>query len=205
MLDRELLIENDELMEMALNKRFVVGAPKNEKDLRVQYPEYADIPEFSRSRLRSADDLLFVWWYRASTSPYYDMPDEKKLAKCVERAYRSESRRAAKLDEFSGGRFPEDIKAAMKRMESMNSQARIENYARLLMVRSNCHKMLNVDVSKMTEEEKDAWTKRAPALWKMLQDTLRDLERGAYGVSDIEDTVIDDDDGSVRDFRNSQN
>lgn len=204
MLDRSLIAEEEEILSLMMERRFLVGAPRNEKDLRVQYPEMYDHPEFSRTRLKNADDLLFVWWYRASTSPYYDMPDEKKLERCINRAYRSEARRAAKLEEFRGGRFPDELKAAFKRMESINAEARIENYARLLMVRANCHKMLNADVSTMSEEDKDSWTKRAPALWKMLQDTQRDIERGAYGVADAEDTLADVDDSALRDFRNEQ-
>lgn len=204
MLDRDELIENEPMMEAAIESRRVVGAPKNEKDLRVQYPEMYEFPEFSRSRLKHGDDVLFVWWFRASTSPYYDLPDERKLEMCINRSYKSEARRSAKLEEFRNLKFPEEMKAAMKRMESINASARIENYAQLLAVRSNCQKMLKVDVAKLTDEEKDAWTKRAPALWKMLQDTQRDIERGAFGVSDINDTTLDEDDGALRDFRNSQ-
>jgi len=204
MFDKDVIVEDEKLIELLLDRRYLVGAPKNEKDLRIQYPELYDYPEFSRSRLRNADDLLFVWWFRCATSPYYDLPDERKLDMCINRAYRSEARRAAKVEAFGTLKFPDEIKAAMKRMESINTGARVENYVRLLNLRSNCHKMLDADVTKMSEEDKDAWTKRAPSLWKMLQDTQRDLERGAYGVVDVEDTAVDEDDGAVKDFRNEQ-
>lgn len=205
MIDRETLIENESVIEQLLSRRMIVGAPKSEKDLRVQYPEMYDFPEFSRTKLKHADDVLFVWWFRASTSPYYDLPDEKKLELCINRAYKSDARRAAKLEDFGNLKFPDEMKAAFKRMESINAAARMENYMMLINIRASCHKMLNVDVSQLSPEDQDAWTKRAPSLWKMLQDTQRDLERGAFGVSDVTDTQVDEDDGAIRDFRNTQN
>lgn len=195
---------DDEVMDLLVSRRLIVGAPKSEKDLRVQYPEMFEHPEFLRSRLKSADDVLFVWWFACACSPYFDEPDEKKLPKCIHRSYKSESRRAQKADEYANLGFPEEIKAAIKRMESLNVGARMENYVRLLRIRKNCHELLEADVSIMDDEQKDAWTKRAPGLWKLLEETQKAIEKGAFGVSASEDTLLDDDDDrALADFRSN--
>jgi len=203
MITKEAL-HDDEVMDLLLSRRLVVGAPKSEKDLRVQYPEMFEHPEFLRSRMKSADDVLFVWWFACAGSPYFDEADEKKLPKCIRRAYKSESRRAQKTDEYANLGFPEEIKAAIKRMESINVGARVENYVRLLRIRKNCHELLEADVSKMDDEQKDAWTKRAPGLWKLLEETQKAIEKGSFGVSASEDTLLDDDDDrALADFRSN--
>lgn len=196
--------EDDEIMDLLISRRLVAGAPKTEKDLRIQYHEMFDHPEFSRSRLKNSDDVLFVWWYACACSPYFDYPDEKRLERCIARAYKSEGRREQKATEFANGRFPDEIKAAIRRMHSLNTAARIENYARLLRIRKNCHALLDEDVATMNDEQKDAWTKRAKGLWNLLEETQKAIERGAFGVSDAEDTLLDDeadDGGALRDFR----
>lgn len=200
--------EDDEVMTLLLSRRLVVGAPKSEKDLRVQYAEMFEHPEFSRSRLKNSDDVLFVWWYACACSPYFDDADEKRLEKCIKRAYKSEGRREQKRSEYEGGRFTDEIKSAIRRMHSINVGVRVENYARLLRIRKNCHALLDEDVALMNDEQKDAWTKRAKGLWNLLEETQRAIERGAFGVSDAEDTLLGDyegDDGALRDYRSGQN
>ena len=200
--------EDNEIMDYLLSHRLVVGAPKNEKDLRVQYAEMFDHPEFSRSRLKNSDDVLFVWWYACACSPYFDDADEKRLDKCIMRAYKSDGRRDQKRNEYNDGKFPDEIKAAIKRMHSLNTGVRIENFARLLRIRKNCHALLDEDVETMTDEQKDAWTKRAKGLWNLLEETQRAIERGSFGVSDAEDTLLEedgDDGGALRDARSEVN
>jgi hypothetical protein len=195
----------DHILDILVNKRFLVGVPKSEKDLRVQYPDMFDYPEFKRDAIRSSDDVLFVWWFRCASSPYYDLPDEKKLEKCIDRAYKSEERRRLKRDEYQNLKFPENMKAAFKRMEAINVAARVENFLYTKQVRDNCKALLGKDVTAMTPDEQDAWAKLAKIVWPMLDETTKVLERGAYGVTEAEDAAIDEDDSALRDFRNSFN
>ena len=195
----------DHILEILVSKRFVVGYPKSEKDLRVQYPDMFDYPEFKRDALRSADDVLFVWWMRCACSPYYDEPDEKKLEKCIRLSYKSEERRKLKADEYASLRFPDNVKAAMRRMEAINVAARIENFLYTKQVRDNCKALLGKDVTKMTHDEQEAWAKLAKIVWPMLDETTKVLERGAYGVTETEDSAINEDDFALRDFRNALN
>jgi hypothetical protein len=57
----------------------------------------------------------------------------------------------------------------------------------------------------MSSEEQEDWAKLAKIVWPMLDETTKVLERGAYGVTEAEDASVDEDDGSLRDFRNALN
>jgi hypothetical protein len=195
----------DHIIDILVSKRFLVGVPKSEKDLRVQYPDMFDYPEFKRDAMRNADDVLFVWWFRCACSPYYDLPDEKKLEKCIARAYKSEERKKLKKDEFLNLKFPDNMKAAFKRMEAINIGARVENFLYTKQVRENCKALLGKDVTKMAPEEQEDWAKLAKIVWPMLDETTKVLERGAYGVTEAEDAALDEDDSALRDFRNALN
>lgn len=193
-------VDKDTLEEMMLANNYVIFAPMSERDLRVQWPELSDYEEF---RSLKVHDMLFVWWYRCASSPYYNEEDSSKLEKCIDRAYPTEQQRASKLLEFRE-KLPDNVKVACKRMESFNRTARVENYIQTKMVRDNCKAMLAADVDKMTPEDKEAWAKRAPGLWKLMDETTKTLERGAYGVAAIQDTRINEQDGTLRAFRQSR-
>lgn len=191
----------DEVIKLLLEKRYLIFAPKNLKDLRIQYPELLDYAEFSTSQIKT-HDLLFVWWFKCVSSPYYDVDDAEKLQPCIDIAYPTEQQRLSRAKDFSFG-FPDNIKSAFKRMESFNLIARIENYLYTLRVRENCKAMLGNDVSIMDPEEQESWSKRAPGIWKLMEETSKTLERGGFGVAEYDDTSVNEADGAVRNFRQS--
>jgi hypothetical protein len=194
-----------ELLKELASKRYLLLVPKNAKDLRVQYPFLKEYPELS-SGIKS-NDLLFVWWFSCVCSPYYDEPEEKKLAKCIDAAYSSQAQREAKTEEFlpsgSGApKFPESIRMAIRRMESLNLSARMDMMITTRNVVENCKKVLNADTSVMNSDDLDAWTARAPKLWALMENAMKAIERGAYGMTE-ETTTVDTtiDDGALRDYR----
>lgn len=191
-----------DIIEKMLERKYLIFAPKNAKDLRVQYPELLDYPEFKADAIKT-HDLLFVWWFRCSASPYNDIEDAEKLEKCVNIAYPTQQQRESKLKEFKVG-FPDNVKNAFKRMEAFNLGARVENYLYTLRVRENCKEMLAVDIATMDLEEQESWSKRAPGIWKLMEETSKTLEKGGFGVVEREQTIVDELDGSVRAFRQSR-
>jgi hypothetical protein len=193
---------NEQIIEQMLERRYLIFAPKNGKDLRVQYPELVEYAEFRPEAIKT-HDLLFVWWFRCSASPYYDMEDAEKLEPCVRVAYPTEQQRESKLKEFKA-QFPDNIKSAFKRMESFNLGARVENYLYTQRVRDNCKAMLAVDINTMDIEEQESWSKRAPAIWRLLEETSKTLEKGGFGVVESDNTIVDELDGSVKSFRQSR-
>lgn len=182
--------------------RRVIFAPRGIKDLRSYYPELFEYPEFKPQAIKH-HDLLFVWWYACACSPLYDRDDKEKLEECIHLAYPNAQQRAAKTAEFTH-KIPDNIISAAKRMGTFNTHQRIENYIYTRTVRDNCKAMLGQDVSLMDSDEKDAWATRAPKLWKLLEETTRTIERGAFGVSAYEETNLDEADGTLRAFRQSR-
>lgn len=191
-----------ELTQELLDKTYLIFAPRNTKDLRIQYKELYDYPEFKPEVIKT-HDLLFVWWMRNATSPYYELEDNEKLPLCIRAAYQTEQQREAKTKEFAGG-FPESIRRAFKRMESFNLFVRVQNMLTTKMVRENCIKMLKADTDNMDPSEQESYAKRAPGLWKLLQETASSVEVGGFGVVEREDTIVEDIDGTVRAWRQSR-
>lgn len=187
---------------MSNDYRYLIFAPKSIKDLRVQYPELMDYPEF-KSHVIKMHDVMFVWWYACLCSPIIEKPDDERMAEAVHISYPSSQQRSAKLMEFRD-RMPENIKGAIKRMESFNTEARVDNYLQTRTVRENCKTMLSEDTSTMDSDQKDAWATRAPKLWKLLDETTKTLERGSFGVSLYEETILDEADGTLRQFRQTK-
>lgn len=188
---------------MAEDTSYMIYAPKNAKGLLVQYPELGEYKELKPSAIKP-HDLLFAWWMRCECSPYFDDEDKDKMQACIEKAYPTEQQRKSKAEEFSKG-IPDNIKTAFKRMTLFNATARVEMYLYLKTVRENCKALLAQPMDGASDDTKDAWAKRAPGIWKLMKDTLADIERGAFGVTEESGADSeDDDDGSLRDFRQSR-
>ncbi len=195
---------DQELKLALLEKNYLLFAPRNGRDLRSQYRELADYPEFHQSAIKT-HDLLFVWWMKCTMSPFVDIPDEsEKRELCILAAYATESQRSHKANEFKSG-YPNYMQAAMKRMETFNMAARVETLLYTRTVRENCAKMLAADVDRMDPAEQESYAKRTPGLWKLLQDTTATIEQGAFGVVERELTIVEEvSTGSLRAFRQSR-
>jgi len=188
--------------EKMLEHRYLIFAPKGTNDLRVYYPELLDYPEFA-SNIMKHNDMLFCWWYACQTSPFYDFPKERRIQEAVYMAYSNTSQRIEKEGQYVK-KFPDNIASGIKRMESFNASSRISNYVQTMIVRSNCEEMLAKKVTGMDSDEMDAWANRATKLYKLLDETSKVIERGAFGVSAYEDTTINLSDGSLRKYRQSK-
>jgi len=192
-----------QLWEQMVERRYLIFAPdKSGRDLRAQYPELFDYPEF-KSHVIKPYDVLFVWWYACASSPIFDRPDAERLEEAAYMAYPSDQMRGSKIGEFRT-KMPENIIAAINRMRSFNKAARIETCVQTKIVRENCTAMLAADVRNMNSDEKEAWAKRAPGLYKLMEETTRSIERGAFGVTVQEDTNLDEADGTIRAFRQTR-
>lgn len=180
-------------------------APKagSKKDLKAQYPELLEYPEFSSDRLKSGD-ALFVWFMRCKMSPWYDMPDEKKVELCVRASYETIPQQESKLMEFKNMRFPDSVKAAMSRTEKFNTSARIENYVYTKTVRDACKTLLAKDVNSMKPIEVDSWLSQAKVAWKLLQETAAAIEGNIGGVIEEEDAGLVNTEGGIKHFRQNR-
>lgn len=95
--------------------------PKTGRDLRIQYPELRSIPEFSK--LKSAKELLFVWYWSNPTSSVSDeLPYKTRIDLCFkESEWKPDENTIRGLYENV---WPESTKTACKRMEAFETESR---------------------------------------------------------------------------------
>jgi hypothetical protein len=95
--------------------------PKTGRDLRIQYPELMKIHEFKK--LRSASQMLFVWYWSNPTSPVSpEMPFKKRLELCLKESGWKPDGATIKL--LQEDLWPEDLKVACDRMEKFETNLR---------------------------------------------------------------------------------
>jgi hypothetical protein len=184
---------------------FYVFAPKagSKKDLRAQYPELMEYPEFRSDKLKPGD-ALFVWFMRCRLSPWYDDADEKKVDDCIDVSYETDALKDAKRAEFENLRFPDQIKAAMVRMEKFNTHSRVEDYVYTKMLRESCKGILSKHVDSMDDKQQESWLPKAKSAWMLLMETTRSIEGGVGGVIEESETGIGNTEGGVKHFRKNR-
>lgn len=176
------------LMEECVSRGYVVFAPRNELDLRMQYPELKTYPELTQSNITSGD-LLFVWWFRCSCSPFYSMSDRDKLEYCIVLAYKGEAIREKRRLEWKDLKFDAKMTAAMKRMAGFNTSVRIKQFQAAKMLIDNALVTIGEKLPTDRDERAAYWTTALKAQTS-LADLRAELEAGSYGVEEVENTVL---------------
>lgn len=181
---------------MEESKIYLFG-PKNKKDLKHQYPELGNFPEFKN--LTTAE-LLFVWWYANQTSPLVtddNLSDKMRIAFAFTEAFGTKSNDAVydkrKTDYYSSN-FPSHISIAIDVMRSFNPTVRARSRMMVEKILANYEKLVDIKISDFETKNDDGskeinWTGRNNYVTstKNISDTLPQLinqvEQG-FGVSD---------------------
>ena len=198
-------VREDVILEM-LQKNMVVHAPKNGKDLKREYPEYDDYPEFTK--LDSAD-LMFVWAWANRTSPFLDIVEEKRCGPCCDFDFKNPHKNTARKEAWGAGtgtapKFPEEIKNAIRRMELFNPGMRVQMAADNLHLLEQCRKAIRQDITNAEPEEVESYLKTAALARKIQADILKDLEKGNYGSEEVENTMLKNLEGASAAFHKSR-
>jgi hypothetical protein len=130
---------------MSDDKKFLLFGPKNEKDLKRQYPELGNVAEFQKLTI---GELLFVWWYSNPTSPLVtdnNVSDKIRVGYAYEEAFKSHPDEDRKKNYFSLN-FPDRIRLAIDKMKSFNPSARIRSRMIVEKILENFELMVNVDI-----------------------------------------------------------
>jgi hypothetical protein len=92
-----------------------------EQNMKLEYPELKDIPEFSTL---SDGELRYVWFFSNRQSPYYSMTDkQKKVNQCLSKSYK-EMPTTVEIKQFEKGDYPASMQVAMDRMEKFATNDR---------------------------------------------------------------------------------
>jgi hypothetical protein len=189
----------------AIRDGLVVFAPKSEKNLREQYPQLDKYEEFKELH---SEEMMFLWFFRCSCSPFANYEDKDKLGPCIDIAWLSEQVRAQKKEEWKRPNlkgFTGKMPAAIARMASFNTSAMIRRYQSALILLNNSLEIVAQPISAMTDEQKDKYIVRAIKAQGAIDDITASLQGGDYAVEETANTILPSLMGRIKEFRLSQN
>ena len=178
------------------NNNFLFG-PKNEKDLKRQYPELGKEPEFAPL---TVSELLFVWWYANPTSPLCtddNMADKMRITSAYAEAF-SKSPDDSRKKKYYSNDFPDRIKLAIDRMRKYNPSVRVRSRQMVETIMKNYEQLVKMELSDFEEvdgetgEKKINWTGRnsyvtsAKNIAEALPGLIKQVEEG-FGITETKD------------------
>lgn len=191
----------DEIAVDMLKKGYVVFALRSNKELKREYPELAEYDEF---KTLNNGEMVFVWAWACRTSPFLDIPEEERLWPCIEWAFKTPQQRETKAKDFANMRFPDHIKAAIRKMEKFNPGLRIQMAADNLHLLKQCQMAIRQDITSATPEEVEDYMKTATLARKLMADIQKDIEGGNKGVEEVGNTMLKNLEGASAAFHKSQ-
>lgn len=158
---------------------------EREGDLRIEYPELAEMEEFRDLKVK---EVRLCWFLGNRTSPIYKLDKAKRLEKALELVYgKNYGSRADIAESFNGG-LPDHIVKGVHRMESFNPEYRLRAKLMSQYMFDVLNDMIIVDsttLATMDVDEKKKYTDLVVKIHTELPDMVRTLE-SAYGVKSIE-------------------
>lgn len=154
-------------------------------DLRYDYPELAEIPEFME--LDSPSDLNFVWWYANRTSPIIKLEKSQRWLEAAKKAYGPNGVERTSVKEMIKGKIPDKISAAIDVMVKFNPHIRLVAKFAEQAAYDEIIEMINISEldKKTVMQDADLMKKRTDFLFSAnsrLPEMIARIERG-YGVT----------------------
>lgn len=173
-------------------KRMVLFGPKNGRDLKRQYPELNNVPEFDKLNI---SELLFVWWFSNPTSPLVtddNLPEKQRAGFAYEEAFANKNEDVR--NEYLSLNFPDRIRLAIDVMRKFNPTVRIRARMIVEKILSKYEKMVDVEMDEFKTIDKDGneeinWTGRnnyvssAAKISETLPRLIEQVEQG-FGVTE---------------------
>ena len=150
------------------------------KGMIYEYPELGQIPEFA---CLTNKQLLFVWNYSNITSPHFFIRKKnEKLHKCIHDSFGrlADDEYARYMNED----FPQDIRDAMKRMDTFDVSARYRAKLNVEKVFSNLEKMIDIaegQIQSMDLDEKKKYADFSIKVAEAMPGLIKQLEDG-FGI-----------------------
>lgn len=159
--------------------------PTDGKDMKSEYPELGDIPEFT---LLNNFELVFVWCVGNRTSPLRDELDPRiKYKKALEWSKLDKKLDLQTATDYSAGKFPTKISAAINRMAMFVPSIRMKAKIMSEKMFSNLERMVDIseeEFKAMGIEDKKKYADFTKTVTNELDELVVSLEN-AYGVKDV--------------------
>ena len=181
---------DEEVIRQMLEKDYAVFAPKDERDLRRQYPELWDYSPIAK--LKNSSEVLFAWWYGCRSSPIIALVDEKRFVIAVDRSFKPGRAAEVKTQCAPHGQAPElpnEWKAAVKTMQEFNPGMRIQMAVDNLFLFRECQRHIRQERSGIQKDRED-YLKTAERAREIQEKILKSIEKGNSGVEEKENTTL---------------
>lgn len=151
----------------------------SDKDMRIEYPELNDIPEFEGL---SGTELKFVWYWSNRTSPYCGMKNIKfKTTKCISASF-GDGAKKEQYSRYMANSFPEKIRIAMDRMERFSPSTRLRAKLTIEKIFENLEKITEItEEDFMDLQSRKEYANLAVTVTKNMGDMVKQMEN-AFGV-----------------------
>ena len=154
--------------------------PSN-RDMKLDYPELAEIEEFN---ILSARQLKFVWYVSNRTSPIAGLDQKKRLKAAASMAWGNYHSKKQEAIDYGNGIVPDEIKAAIKKMSSFIPSVRLKAKFMQEYIFDKMQKIIVVSDKEMDEMDADEKKKYADLALKVsseLNNVVDRMESG-YGI-----------------------
>jgi hypothetical protein len=158
---------------------------ESDGDLRLEYPELADVPEFKNLKVK---EVRLCWLIGNRTSPIYKLSKRDKLFKALELVYGKYYNKNKDLQGLINGDIPEELILGIRKMELYNPEYRLRAKLMSQYMFEVLNDMIMLDaqtLATMDIDEKKKYTDLVVKVHMELPDMIQRLET-AYGVKTIE-------------------
>ena len=154
-------------------------------DLRIEYPELAEIEEFKALKVK---EVRLCWFLGNRTSPIYKLDKAKRLLKALELVYGKSYESRKDLKEILGGEMPEHLLKGIRKMELFNPEYRLRAKLMSQYMFEVLNDMIIIDnttLATMDIDEKKKYTDLVVKIHSELPEMVKTLET-SYGAKTIE-------------------
>ena len=154
-------------------------------DLRIEYPELAEIEEFKDLKVK---EVRLCWFLGNRTSPIYKLEKAKRLEKGLELVYGKNYSSRRDLEPILKGEMPEEIVRGIRKMELFNPEYRLRAKLMSQYMFDILNDMIIVDsdtLSTMDIDDKKKYTDLVVKIHSELPEMVKTLET-SYGVRSVD-------------------
>lgn len=177
--------------------RTYLFVPADGKDMKVEYPELAAIPEFN---ILSNDQLAFVWWVANRTSPLEGKNDDsKKIRLALEYSGLVAKLDQSQISDYYALRFPPAITNAISKMRTFSPSVRMRAKAISEKLLRNLEIITDIseeELKVMDTSQKNSYASLAKNVVGVMDELIASTEN-AYGIKEKYKTSTGKGDGAA--------
>jgi hypothetical protein len=165
--------------------RVILFGMETEGDLRIEYPELSEMPEFKALKVK---EVRLSWLLGNRTSPIYKLSKKERLVKALELVYGSRYAEHKDVKLILEGNMPAELRTAIDKMETFNPEYRLRAKLMSEYVFNKLNDLIvltSAQEASMDIDEKKKYTDLVIKISSELPDMVERLET-SYGVKTVE-------------------